>query len=81
MTRQDIFIPQSYPLAAEAQVDWYEACAELGGERVKLQIFTMRSMYSGASFHRAYPRATQQAFSKLMSWPSHDLAGLSFATR
>ncbi len=24
MTRQEVFIPQSYPPAAEAQVDWYE---------------------------------------------------------
>ena len=36
--------------------------AELGGDRVKLQVFCMRSMASGAAFHRAYPRATQQAF-------------------
>ncbi|MGO9268147.1 MAG: IS21/IS408/IS1162 family transposase [Candidatus Binataceae bacterium] len=27
-----------------------------------LQVFAMRSMVSGAAFHRAYPRATQQAF-------------------
>jgi transposase len=56
------FVPQSYPLGSEAQVDWYEAWAELGGERVKLQVFCLRSMASGAAFHRAYPRATQQAF-------------------
>ena len=56
------FVPQSYPWGAEAQVDWYEAWAELGGERVKLQVFCLRSMASGAAFHRAYPRATQQAF-------------------
>jgi transposase len=62
MTKQNVFIPQSYPPAAEAQVDWYEGYADLGDERVKLQVFAMRSMYSGASFHRAYPRATQQAF-------------------
>jgi hypothetical protein len=42
------------------QVDWYEAWAELGGEQVQLQVFSMRS--SGAAFHRAYHRATQQAF-------------------
>lgn len=51
MTKQEIFIPQSYPPAAEAQVDWYEAYADLDGERVKLQVFTMRSMFSGAPFH------------------------------
>ena len=40
----------------------YESWAEMDGERVKLQVFTMRSMASGAAFHHAYRRATQQAF-------------------
>ena len=56
------FVPQSYAWGSEAQVDWYEATADLAGDRVKLQVFCMRSMASGAAFHRAYPRATQQAF-------------------
>lgn len=58
----ETFVPQSYAWGAEAQVDWYEADAELGGERVTLQVFVMRAMASGAAFHRAYLRATQQAF-------------------
>jgi hypothetical protein len=33
-------------------VDWYEAWAELNGEPVLLQVFSMRSMSSGAAFHR-----------------------------
>ena len=36
---------------------WYEAWAILSDERVKLQVFEMRSMGSGAAFHRAYTRA------------------------
>ncbi len=32
------------------------------GERTKVQVFAMRSMASGAAFHRAYLHATQQAF-------------------
>jgi len=55
-------VPQSYGPGQEGQVDWYEAWAELGGEQVKLQVFSLRSMASGAAFHRAYQRATQQAF-------------------
>jgi len=55
-------VPQSYAWGAEAQVDWYEAHANLSGERVKLQVFAMRSMASGAAFHCAYRHATQQAF-------------------
>jgi transposase len=60
--RAEAYISQQYEAGREGQVDWYEAYADLGGERVKLQVFCMRSMYSGAAFHRAYARATQQAF-------------------
>ena len=35
--------------------------ADLGGERVTLQVFVLR-MARDAAFHRAYRRATQQAF-------------------
>jgi transposase len=59
---QDTFVPQSYSWGVEGQVDWYEAFADLSGERTKLYIFCLRSMASGAAFHCAYPRATQQAF-------------------
>ena len=60
--RRETFVPQSYAWGSEAQVDWYEAYADLGGDRQGLQVFSMRSMASGGAFHRAYPRATQQAF-------------------
>jgi transposase len=59
---REIFIPQSYRFGEEAQVDWYEAHAELDGERQKLHVFCMRSMASGGAFHRAYPHANQQSF-------------------
>lgn len=62
MKARETFVPQSYAWGAEAQVDWYEAHADLSGERVKLQVFAMRSMASGAAFHCAYRHATQQAF-------------------
>ena len=62
LEKAETFISQEYSTGCEAQVDWYEAYADLGGERVKLQVFSMRSMYSGAAYHRAYPRATQLAF-------------------
>lgn len=58
----ETFVPQSYRWGQEAQVDWYEAWAELGGERQKLFVFCMRSMASGGAFHQAWPHATQQAF-------------------
>jgi transposase len=55
-------VPQSYAWGQEAQVDWYEAVAELDGVRQTLQVFGLRSMASGGAFHRAYTHATQQAF-------------------
>ena len=59
---REVFVPQSYGWGQEGQVDWFEAVAILGGERLKLQFFAMRSMASGDAFHRAYTNGTQQAF-------------------
>jgi hypothetical protein len=58
----ETFVPQSYAWGVEAQVDWYEAYADLAGERTKLQVFSMRSMASGGAFHCAFLHASQQAF-------------------
>src|SRR5213082_1631650 len=66
---REVFVPQSYDWGVEAQVDWYEAVADLAGERTKLQVFSMRSMASGAAFHCAFLHATQQAFLE-----AHELA-------
>lgn len=60
--QREVAVPQEYSWGSQAQVDWYEAAIEIAGERHKAQIFVMRSMASGAAFHCAYPRATQQAF-------------------
>jgi transposase len=59
---RESFVPQSYNWGVEGQVDWYEAWALVGGERIKLQVFEMRSMASGGAYHRAFTHATQQAF-------------------
>jgi transposase len=64
-----VFVPQAYAWGSEAQVDWYEATAELAGQAVTLQVFCMRAMASGGAFHRAYRSATQQAFLE-----AHELA-------
>src|SRR5437588_495165 len=48
---RETFVPQSYDWGVEAQVDWYEAYADLDGERTKCQGFTMRSMAAGGAFH------------------------------
>jgi transposase len=62
LIKHETFIPQSYAWGQEAQVDWYEAYADIGGEREKAYVFCMRSMASGGAFHCAFPHASQQAF-------------------
>ena len=51
LVARETFVPQHYNWGGEAQVDWYEADAELGGERLTLQVYVMRSMASGGAFH------------------------------
>ena len=62
LVKHETFIPQSYAWGQEAQVDWYEAYADIGGEREKAYVFCMRSMASGGAFHCAFPHCSQQAF-------------------
>ncbi len=70
-------VPQSCAWGSEAQVDWYEAVADLEGERQPLQVFALRSMASGGAFHRAYTHATQQAFLEAHELASGTSAGSS----
>jgi transposase len=69
-------VPQSYAPGQEGQVDWYEAWAELNGVPTLLQVFALRSMVSGAAFHRAYHRATQQAFFEAHEHAFHYFGGV-----
>lgn len=69
LATRETFVPQVYDWGGEAQVDWYQAVAEIGGERCEVHYFTMRSMASGGAFHVAYYHATQQAFLE-----AHELA-------
>lgn len=73
---RELCVPQQYAWGDEAQVDWYEAAMDLDGERVTLQVFALRSMASGAAFHRAYLRATQQAFLEAHELAFHYLGGV-----
>src|SRR5258708_23448034 len=62
LLQRETFIPQSYAWCGEAQVDWYEAYADICGERELAYVFCLRSMASGGAFHCAFPHASQQAF-------------------
>lgn len=76
LSGREVFVPQSYELGQEAQVDWFEGMALLGGEVRKLQFFAMRSMGSGDAFHRAYPHATQQALLEAHEHAFHYFGGV-----
>jgi hypothetical protein len=60
---REVCVPQSYVWGVEAQIDWYEAYADLAGERLKLQVFAMRSMASGAAFQPCLPACDATGFS------------------
>jgi len=76
MAERETFVPQSYDWGSEAQVDWYEAFAEVMGELRKVYCFTMRSMAGGGAFHRAYYHATQQAFLEAHELAFHYFGGV-----
>ena len=38
LSGREVFVPQSYELGQEAQVDWFEATAKLGGEAVQAAV-------------------------------------------
>jgi transposase len=69
LAEHEVFVPQSYDWASRRRSIGTKRMPIWDGERIKLQVFEMRSMASGAAFHRAYPCATQQAFLE-----AHELA-------
>ena len=73
---REVSIPQNYNWGSEAQADWYEAIVEIDGERHAIQFFALRSMATGAAFHRAYFRATQQAFLEAHQLAFHYFGGV-----
>jgi len=73
---REVFVPQSYEPGQEGQVDWFEAVARLDGQERKVQVFALRSMTSGAGFHRAYTNATQQAFLEAHEYAFHYFGGV-----
>jgi transposase len=56
-----VFIACEPDAGQEAEVDWGTAIAVLGGERIRLKFFCMRSKYSGKHFVRFYACERQQA--------------------
>ena len=74
--RRETFVPQSYEWGGKRRWIGTRRFADLDGERIKLQVFSMRSMASGAAYHRAYLRATQQAFLEAHELAFHYFGGV-----
>lgn len=60
--RPKVYIPLEFDAGTDAQVDWGEALAEIGGERLTVQVFFMRLCYSRRLFLMAFPAQKQEAF-------------------
>ena len=56
------FIPLEPECGQEAEADWGAATAIIGGERVSVKFFCLRSKHSGKHFVRGHPCERQQAF-------------------
>lgn len=60
--RPPLFLPLEFDPGQDAQVDWGEAVAILGGKRQTVQLFVMRLCYSRRTFVMAFPTQRQEAF-------------------
>ena len=62
VVRREVSIPQTHPAGAEAEVDFGEFHAVIGGESLKCWMFVMRLSHSGKAFHVAFATQAQEAF-------------------
>jgi len=58
----DVFLPLGFEPSQDAQVDWGEATAIIGGHREKVQLFIMRLCYSRRTFAMTFPTQEQESF-------------------
>ena len=59
---QELSVPQTHEVGAEAEVDFGEFYAKLAGLVVKCWMFVMRLSHSGKAFHVAFATQAQEAF-------------------
>ena len=57
-----LFLPLSFEPGQDAQVDWGEAIAVIGGVRQTVQVFVMWLSYSRRRFVMAFPSQKQESF-------------------
>ncbi|WP_141990287.1 IS21 family transposase [Rhodoglobus vestalii] len=61
-TPVNVAVPQTHAPGAEAEVDFGEFQAVIGGSMVKLFMFVLRLSYSGRAVHVAYANQAQESF-------------------
>src|SRR6266571_8375112 len=57
-----LYLPLDYDPGRDAQVDWGEAIAIIGGVRQTVQVFVMRLCYSRRTFVMTFPSQNQESF-------------------
>jgi transposase len=60
--RGQVMVPQTHPPAEEAEVDFGEFQAVIGGVMMKLFMFCLRLSHSGKAVHVAYANQSQESF-------------------
>src|SRR2546421_7159276 len=58
----DVFLPLDFEPGQDAQCDWGEAVAVIGGVRQVVQVFVMRLCYSRRTFVMCFPTQRQGSF-------------------
>ncbi len=58
----DVFLPLDFDPGQDAQCDWGEAVAIIGGVRQVVQVFVMRLCYSRRTFVMCFPTQRQESF-------------------
>src|SRR5258708_6222355 len=58
----ELFLPLEFEPGQDAQVDWGEAYAVIGGQRQKVQFFVMHLCYSRRTYAACFPSQNQESF-------------------
>lgn len=62
LRRPKVYLPLTFEAGVDAQVDWGEARAIIGGAEEEVQLFVFRLCYSRKIYVQAYPTQRQEAF-------------------
>jgi transposase len=74
--KRQAYLPLEFEAGQDAQVDWGEVMAEIGGERQKVQIFVLHLNHSKVRFVMAFPFQKQEAFFEGHIQAFHFLGGV-----